>query len=169
MLEHRPQIGAVPPAEGYAVPPLEPLWPHFAGVTAVTHRFAGVWTADTLSMRNFSLVGLLCVVAIVGWMAKGMLSPAVSHDPNDRTTIEYWVVHTNDRTAMLAWCQQHPQSQDSGECQLATAAQMRIDAGGNSGSAPAQGSQTNQTGTNQTTGQANDELQAQQDANSMGQ
>jgi len=120
-------------------------------------------------MRNFSFVGLLCVVAIIGWMAKGMLAPAVSHDPNDRTTVEYWVVHTSDRTAMLAWCQQHPQSQDTGECALASTAQTQADTGAQPASQPAQGAQTNQGGTDQTTGQASDELQAQQDSNALSQ
>jgi hypothetical protein len=120
-------------------------------------------------MRNFSFVGLLCVVAIIGWMAKGMLAPAVSHDPNDRNTVEYWSSHPSDRAAMLAWCQQHPQSQDTGECSLASTAQTQVDAGAPSGTQPAPGAQTNQSGTDQGTGQASDELQAQQDSNALGQ
>jgi hypothetical protein len=109
------------------------------------------------------MVGLLCVVAIIGWMAKGMLAPAVSHDPNDRSTVEYWETHASDRQTMLAWCQSHPQSQDSGECSLATQAQTQAD----TGAQPAQGTQS-QGGTDQNTGQASDELQAQQDSNSLG-
>lgn len=120
-------------------------------------------------MRNFSLIGLLLTVAIVGWMAKGYFAPAVSHDPNDRATLEYWIVHASDRATMLAWCQQHPQQQDSGECQLATAAQIKADTEGGSGH-PAQPAQSTQSqGVSQNTGQASDELQAQQDANALGQ
>jgi len=40
-------------------------------------------------MRNFSLVGLLLAVAIIAYWAKGMLAPSVSHDPNDKSTVEY--------------------------------------------------------------------------------
>jgi uncharacterized membrane protein YgcG len=125
-------------------------------------------------MRNFSLIGLLLAVAIVGWMAKGMLAPAVSHDPNDKTTIEYWVVHNDERATMLAWCQRNPQQQDSGECQLATAAQMRIDTEGQSGgSQPSSSGGSNRSsnngggnnGVDQGSAGANDQLQAQQDQN----
>ena len=119
-------------------------------------------------MRNFSFVGLLCVVAIIGWMAKGILAPAASHDPNDRSTVEYWITHASDRASMLAWCQQHPQSQDSGECQLATSAQTRIDANGGQSGSQSQSSGSS-AGTDQNTGQASDELQAQQDSNSLSQ
>jgi len=110
------------------------------------------------------MVGLLCVVAIIGWMAKGMFAPAVSHDPNDKSTVEYWITHSAERQSMLQWCQQNPQQQDTGDCQLATTAQTRIDAGGApSGSTSANGN----NGTTQGTGEANDELQAQQDSNDM--
>jgi hypothetical protein len=116
-------------------------------------------------MRNFSFIGLLLTVAIIGWMAKGYLAPAVSHDPNDKTTVEYWVAHPGDRSTMLTWCQAHPQQQDTGECQLATAAQMKVDTEGQ----PAQSGQPGQVnhGTDQGTGQASDELQAQQDSNAL--
>lgn len=115
---------------------------------------------------GFSLIGLLITVAIIGWMAKGMFAPAVSHDPNDKTTVEYWVAHDQDRATMLQWCNNHPQQQDSGECQLATAAQMQVDAG-NRDSAP-QPATTNHAA-DQNGGQTSDELQAQQDANQMDQ
>ena len=121
--------------------------------------------ADTPSMRNFSFIGLLLTVAIIGWMAKGYLAPApVSHDPNDKTTVEYWVAHPGERATMLSYCQQHPQQQDSSECQLATAAQLKVDSDGASGQP--QPSTPNQ-GTDQNTGQASDELQAQQDSNTL--
>lgn len=115
-------------------------------------------------MRIFTFVGLLAVVAIIGWMAKGMLAPAVSHDPNDRSTVEYWETHAADRATMLSWCQDHPQEQNSGECSLASQAQTQADVG-----ATGQSGSTGQAqGTDQNTGQASDQLQAQQDANSMG-
>lgn len=113
-------------------------------------------------MRSFSLIGLLLVVAIVGWMAKGMFAPAVSHDPNDKSTVEYWVTHDSDRTTMLQWCQHNPQQQDSTDCQLATAAQLRIDTGqGKTTTTQPQGN----NGVDQASSGANDQLQAQQDSN----
>ena len=115
-------------------------------------------------MRNFSLLSLLIATAIIAWMAKGYFAPAVSHDPNDKATVEYWVAHDQDRTAMLQWCQQHPQQQDQGECQLATTAQMQIDT--NTQSRAGQADTTNHAA-DQNGGAASDELQAQQDANSM--
>ena len=116
-------------------------------------------------MRNFSFIGLLLTVAIVGWMAKGYFAPAVSHDPNDKTTVEYWVAHPGDRATMLSWCNAHPQQQNGSECQLATAAQLKVDTEGQSG-------QVNQPapsnhGVDQGSGQASDELQAQQDSNTL--
>jgi hypothetical protein len=118
-------------------------------------------------MRNFSFIGLLLTVAIIGWMAKGYLAPAVpvSHDPNDKTTVEYWIAHPTDRATMLAYCNAHPQEQNTGECQLATSAQTTVDTGG-------PGSQANQpapanNGVEQGSGQASDELQAQQDSNTL--
>jgi hypothetical protein len=136
-------------------------------MTAVTLPGPLPAVADIPSMRNFTFVGLLAVVAIIGWMAKGMLAPAVSHDPNDRSTVEYWETHAADRATMLSWCQQHPQQQNSGECSLAAQAQTQADVGatGQSGSS---GSSSQAQGTDQTTGQASDELQAQQDSNAMG-
>ena len=115
-------------------------------------------------MRNFSLLSLLIATAIIAWMAKGYFAPAVSHDPNDKNTVEYWVAHDQDRTAMLQWCQQHPQSQDTGECQLATAAQVQVDTHTQSQAGqPA----TTTHAADQNGGQASDELQAQQDSNAM--
>lgn len=136
-------------------------------VTALTLAVNICFRADTCSMRNFSFVGILLVVAIVGWMSKSMFAPAVSHDPSNRATVEYWVAHTSDRATMLDWCQHNPQQQDSADCQLATAAQMRADTSGGS-SQPAQSTQSTQ-GVTQTTGQASDELQAQQDSAALGQ
>jgi hypothetical protein len=114
-------------------------------------------------MRSFSLIGLLLVVAIIGWMAKGMFAPAVSHDPNDKSTVEYWVTHDSDRTTMLQWCEHNPQQQDSTDCQLATAAQMRIDSGHGQQSTTSQSRGNN--GVDQASSGANDQLQAQQDSN----
>jgi hypothetical protein len=115
-------------------------------------------------MRNFSLIGLLLVVAIIGWMAKGMLGQPVSHDPNDKSTVEYWVVHDSDRKSVLAWCQQNPQQQNSTDCQLAIEAQSQLDARGQSSGA---NSGSTSTGVDQASGAANDQLQAQQDSNDM--
>ena len=117
-------------------------------------------------MRNFSLLSLLIATAIIAWMAKGYFAPAVSHDPNDKTTVEYWVAHTAERATMMSYCQSHPQEQNGSECQLAMAAQLKIDTeSGHSGqSATTQG--TSQ-GADQNTGQASDELQAQQDSNAL--
>lgn len=114
-------------------------------------------------MRNLSLLSLLIATAIIAYMAKGYFAPAVSHDPNDKTTIEYWVAHTQDRTAMLAWCQQHPQSQDTGECQLATAAQVQVD----TNTQPQGQASTTNHGVDQNGGAASEQLQAQQDSNDM--
>jgi|SRR5450755_673402 hypothetical protein len=113
-------------------------------------------------MKGLSFVGLLAVVAIIGFAAKSQLQPVVSHDPNNKATVEYWVAHEGDRTSMVAWCQQHPQSQDSADCTLAIAAQTQVDARAQQGSA-----QSNQTGTDQASGDANDQLQAQQNANTL--
>lgn len=120
-------------------------------------------------MRNFSLLGLLITVALIGWMAKGMFAPAVSHDPNDKSTVEYWVAHASDRSTMLQYCNAHPQEQDSSECQLATAAQLKVDTDGQSGGGSTQSGQPahGSSAVDQNGGQASDQLQAQQDANSM--
>ena len=115
-------------------------------------------------MRSFSLIGLLLVVAIIGWMAKGMFAPAVSHDPNDKSTVEYWVTHDSDRTTILQWCQHNPQQQDSTDCQLATAAQTQIDTGGHGQQSTTRQAQGN-NGVDQASSGANDQLQAQQDSN----
>jgi hypothetical protein len=114
-------------------------------------------------MRAFSLVSLLVVVAIIGFAAKSYLQPAASHDPNDKSNVQYWVTHAGDRTAMLSFCQQHPQQQDSADCTLAIAAQTQVDT-------QAQHANTaqNNSGVTSASGDANDQLQAQQDANSMG-
>src|ERR1700730_19015213 len=111
-------------------------------------------------MRNFSLLGLLIVVAIIGYWAKTMLAPAASHNPNDRSTVEYWESHETNRTAMLSWCNGHPDKQNSQDCKLAIAAQTQIDATGGS-------AQSGQTGVDQGTSGAQDQLQAQKDANSL--
>lgn len=111
-------------------------------------------------MRNFSLLGLLIVVAIIGYWAKTMLAPAASHNPNDRSTIEYWESHEANRTAMLSWCNGHPAQQNSQDCKLVIAAQTEID--GNPASR-----QAGQTGVDQGTSDAQDQLQAQKDANSL--
>ena len=120
-------------------------------------------------MRNFSLLGLLITVALIGWMAKGMFAPAVSHDPNDKSTVEYWVAHASDRATMLQYCNAHPQQQDTGECQLATAAQTQVDTQGANGGTSTTSGQPAQSSssTDQNGGQASDQLQAQQDSNSM--
>jgi hypothetical protein len=114
-------------------------------------------------MRAFSLVGLLAVVAIIGFAAKSYLQPPTSHDPNDKSTVEYWVAHTGDRTAMISFCGQHPQQQDSADCTLAVEAQTQVD-----GQAQHANAGQNTTGVTSASGDANDQLQAQQDANSMG-
>jgi len=114
---------------------------------------------------GFSLIGLLLVVAIVGWQAKSMFAPAVSHDPNDRSTIEYWVSHNSDRATMLAWCQRNPQQQDSASCQLATAAQMKLDAEVQSGEPAQSGGQGG--GVDQASQGTSDQLNASQDANAV--
>lgn len=111
-------------------------------------------------MRNLSLLGLLIVVAIIGYLAKSMLSPLVSHNPNDQSTVEYWVAHDADRAAMLSWCQNHPDKQDSAGCNLAVAAQTEVDSKGHAG-------QAGQSGVDQGTSGAADQLQAQQDANTL--
>jgi len=117
-------------------------------------------------MRNFSMLSLLIAVALIAWMAKGYFTSSVSHDPNDKATVEYWVAHTDDRQTMLAWCQQHPQQQDSGECQLATQAQVEVDTN-STGSTQSTQSSTANHAVDQAGGQASDELQAQQDSNSL--
>jgi hypothetical protein len=114
-------------------------------------------------MRAFSFIGLLAVVAIIGFAAKSYLQPATSHDPNDKSTVEYWVAHTGDRTAMLSFCGQHPQRQDSSDCTLAVEAQTQVDS-----QAQHTNAAQNNTGVTSASGDANDQLQAQQDSNSMG-
>ncbi len=111
-------------------------------------------------MRNFSLIGLLIVVAIIAYWAKSMLAPSISHDPNDKSTVEYWVSHSADREIMLSWCQHHPEQQNSNDCKLVIAAQMQIDTKSQSG-------QAGQSGVDQGTSNAADQLQAQQDANTL--
>src|SRR5690348_16258066 len=112
-------------------------------------------------MRNFSLIGLLLTVALIAWMAKGYMQPAVSHDPNDKTTVEYWVAHSQERATMMSYCQSHPQEQNSSECQVAMAAQLNVDTDSGQPSRPATASQ----GTDQNTGHASAALQAQQYSN----
>ena len=114
-------------------------------------------------MRAFSFIGLLAVAAIIGFAAKSYLQPATSHDPNDKSTVEYWVAHTGDRTAMLSFCGQHPQQQDSSDCTLAVEAQTQVDS-----QAQHTNAAQNNTGVTSASGDANDQLQAQQDSNSMG-
>ena len=113
-------------------------------------------------MRAFSFIGLLAVVAIIGFAAKSYMQPIASHDPNDKATVEYWVAHTGDRTAMISFCQSHQQQQDSSDCTLAIEAQTQVDA-------QAQHANTaqNTTGVTSASGDANDQLNAQQDANSI--
>jgi hypothetical protein len=115
-------------------------------------------------MRAFSFIGLLAVVAIIGFAAKSYLQPATtSHDPNDKSSVEYWVAHTGDRTAMISFCGQHPQQQDSADCTLSIEAQTQVDGQAQHANAP-----QNNTGVTSASGDENDQLQAQQDANSMG-
>lgn len=109
------------------------------------------------------MISILLTVALIGWMAKGYLSPAVSHDPNDKTTVEYWTAHAADRATMLSYCQSHPQQQNGSECQLAMAAQLQVDTQSGHSTQPAPVNQ----GADQNTGQASDELQAQQDSNAL--
>ena len=111
-------------------------------------------------MRNFSLLGLLIVVAIIGYVGKPLLTPAASHNPNDLRTVEYWQSHEANRTAMLSWCNGHPDQQNSQDCKLAIAAQTEIDSNG-------AGRQAGQTGVDQGTSTAQDQLQAQKDANTL--
>lgn len=110
--------------------------------------------------RNFSLLGLLVAVAIIGYWAKTMLAPSASHNPNDHATVQYWVQHDSDRQAMLGFCNDHPDQQNSQACKLAIAAQARIDTQPKSGPA-------GQSGVDQGTANAADQLQAQQDANGL--
>lgn len=111
-------------------------------------------------MRNFSLIGLLIVTAIIAYMAKSMLAPSVSHDPNNKSTVEYWVSHDADRSTMLSWCDHNPAQQNSKDCKLVIAAQMEIDT-----KMPA--AHTGQSGVDQGSSGAADQLQAQQDANTL--
>ena len=114
-------------------------------------------------MRGFSFIGLLAVVAIIGYSAKSYFQPPVSHDPNDKNTVEYWVAHTGDRTAMVSFCGQHPEKQNTGDCRLAIEAQTEVDSQGGSANA----THGNTTGVDQGSSDANDQLNAQQDANSL--
>ena len=116
-------------------------------------------------MKGFSFIGLLAVIAIIAYSAKSYFQPPVSHDPNDRATVEYWVAHTGDRTAMISFCGQHPDKQGSGDCALAIQAQTQIDTQGSG----AKSTQGNTTGVDQASGEANDQLQAQQDSNTLDQ
>ena len=115
-------------------------------------------------MRAFSLVSLLVVVAIIGFAAKSYFQPATSStDPNDKSTVQYWITHTGDRTAMISFCQSHPQQQDASDCTLAIEAQTEVDSRAQHANAT-----QNNTGVTSASGDANGQLQAQQDANSMG-
>ena len=115
------------------------------------------------SMRNFSLIGILITLALIAWMAKGMLAPQASHDPNDKSSVEYWVSHDADRDVMLSYCNNHPDQQGSDDCKLAIAAQSQID----SGNAARNSTQGNTTGVTQGTQNAADQLEAQKDANNL--
>jgi hypothetical protein len=112
-------------------------------------------------MRNFSLIGLLIVVAIIGYWAKNMLAPSTAHNPNDKSTVEYWVSHDSDRQTMLGYCNAHPDQQNSDDCRLAIAAQTQVDTQSQSGQ------NAGQSGTDQTTNDAQDQLEAQKDANNL--
>lgn len=111
-------------------------------------------------MRNFSLVGLLLAVAIIAYWAKGMLAPSVSHNPNDKSTVDYWVAHNSDRDVMLSYCNNHPDQQNTSDCKLAIAAQTEIDAN-------AVPKQPGTTGVTQGSSNAVDQLEAQKDANNL--
>ena len=111
-------------------------------------------------MRNFSLIGLLLALAIIAYLAKGMLAPSVSHDPSDKSTVEYWVAHNADRDAMLSYCTTHPDQQNTDDCKLAIAAQTQID----TQTVP---KQPGREGVTQNSQDAADQLQAQQDANNL--
>ncbi|MDQ6767153.1 MAG: hypothetical protein M3Z41_05035 [Candidatus Eremiobacteraeota bacterium] len=111
-------------------------------------------------MRNFSLIGVLLAVAIIAYWAKGMLAPQVSHDPNDRSTVAYWVSHNSDRDVMLSYCNNHPDQQNTQDCKLAIAAQTQIDT-------QAVPKQLGHTGVTQGSGDAVDQLEAQKDANNL--
>ena len=114
-------------------------------------------------MRAFSLIGLLAVVAIIGFAAKSYMQPLAPQDPNSKSSVEYWVSHGADRTAMISFCQLHPQQQDSSDCTLAISAQIQVDS-----QAQRANSAPNTSGVTSASGNASDQLQAQQDANSMG-
>jgi hypothetical protein len=81
-------------------------------------------------MRFLSLLGLLIVVAIIVFWAKTAFKTELptSQDAADRSTVEYWETHDAERQSQLAWCQQHSDQQDSGDCQRAVTAQTLIDA-----------------------------------------
>ena|SRR5579862_1086666 len=116
----------------------------------------------------FSLISLLLVVAIIGYVAKSYFQPPASHDPNDKSTVEYWVAHDGDRASMVSYCGNHPELQNTGDCKLAIEAQAEVDSrGGASGASTSTGG--NRTGVDQASGEANDQLQAQQDSNTLDQ
>src|ERR1700682_1280492 len=102
-------------------------------------------------MRACSFVGLLAVVAIIGFAAKSYLQPAVSHDPNDKSTVEDWAAHTGGRTARISFGGAHPQQQDSADCTLAIEAQTQVD-----GQAQHANAAQSKTGVTSASGDAND-------------
>jgi len=114
-------------------------------------------------MRNFSLIGVLITIAIIAYMAKGMLAPHATHDPSDKSSVEYWVSHDSDRDVMLSYCNNHPDQQNTDDCKLANAAQTQID----SGAAARNVGQGNTTGVTQGSSNAADQLEAQKDANNL--
>jgi hypothetical protein len=109
-------------------------------------------------MRILSFI-VLALAAVAVWYYLSSSYHPVSHNVNDRSTIEYWMTHADDRTLMVGYCSHHPEEQGTRDCSLAVAAQKQIDSGARSGSGNG--------AADQNTGAAADQLEAQKDANKL--
>jgi hypothetical protein len=110
-------------------------------------------------MRILGYVVVVLAAAGVWYYASSSYHP-VSHDPNDRSTIEYWMAHGDDRTTMVAYCSRHQEEQRVGDCARALAAQRKLEG-------TAQAGQAGNSGTDQNTSAAADQLEAQKASNEM--
>lgn len=69
--------------------------------------------------------GILLTLAVIGIMAVWMFNRFF--DTGGGKTADWFYAHDEERRQQLAWCNEHPQQQDSADCTKALAAQMRFD------------------------------------------
>jgi len=110
-------------------------------------------------MRYLGIIFVALAAVAVWWYVSSSYHPA-SHDPNNNSTIEYWINHNDERAMMITYCSRHPEEQNGKSCALALAAQRHLtkEAGGNQA--------VNGAGC-QGTSMAKEQLEAQKAANDL--